>query len=251
MSQTATPPPVGTIPPPPPPPQALMAAPPVPMPSPAPVRYEPDEQRRSPFWQVVRWPFHQALKVIFLAVSWAGRDRRRAVVVGLLLVGLIVGAVALAQRDSTMNSALVGAQPGGTGAPTASGFTITYYTKDLPPLPASVYTMMKSLHDYDAHSFWSTLDPSAQQTLEKNGESEQTFVQAFAKAKSDGVSYPQFYYTGGFASPDGTWNYMVQVIIAQGTHAQVDTWYFVVINGGQIYHFANVSALIASTTQGN
>jgi hypothetical protein len=246
MSQTAMPPPLGTIPPPPPPPQAMMATPPVPPPAP-PRPHEPDEHVPSPFWRAVRWPFHQALKMTFLALAWAGRDRRRAVIVGAIIVGLILGAVALGQRGAAANAPLATAP--GVGNPTASSFSIPYYTKDLPPLPASVYSMMKALHDFDAQSFWNTLDATAQQTLQKNGETEQTFAQAFAKAKSDGITYPQFYYTGGFASPDGTWNYTVQVVIAQGQSAQVDTWYFQVISGGQILHFANISALINSATQ--
>ncbi len=210
-------------------------------------RYEPDAPPRSPLVQALRWPLHQALKAIFLLVAWLARSRKRALLAGMLVAALVGGTILLAQRSAASQPQAVG--PGSIFA-APGAFQVTYNTQGLAPLPATVEDMLRAVHDYDAHAFWQQLDPRTQAALQKQGKSEQTYADAFASAKSQGIVYSQFIYTGGFVYSDGGGNYMVLVAGMQGNQPLApETWYFEVVPGGKIIHFANVDALIKAFQQ--
>jgi hypothetical protein len=207
-------------------------------------RYEPEPPRRpSPFWRAVKWPIRKFFKALYLI----GRSIRRHRIIALiaLVILLAVGAVGgyfvyQTNQRSTSTAVFSTGAPGNAGSSVQAPFTIIV-SSSLPPLSSGVVDWLHAHKTYNAQELWSALSPQLQAALKQQGVTEATVQSQFKQQQSQGISYEQFIYTGGYLAPDGTANYTVQVVISNGRQSQELTWYFEVDANNQILVFQDLT----------
>lgn len=193
-----------------------------------------DRPPSQPWWaRAIKWPIHQLLKGIYLGAVAAKQNRVTALIIVLLLAGLLgSGAIVYgATHPTTPATTQSGRTPTTSPAPGTQGNTsgaplVPYLTAQPSPLPSCVEHWMHGHQTFNGHELWTCMDAQAQQAYTQQGLDENGLSQRMAQYKSAGVVYQQFIYTGGFVLPDGSGNYEVEVIMAQGGASQVLRWVF-------------------------
>jgi hypothetical protein len=187
-------------------PQAVSVA----EPPPAPDLYAPPPPKpQAPFWKAVKWPIRQAIKGIYLLFSAAGRHKVATTVVVAVLLLFTLGGVTIfrALHPDTIDAHIT------TQA-------------NLPPLATGVKQWIDGFHTYNGQEAWNALSLQAQQQAMQQGDSAEGLQSSLDQAKSQGVEFSDFVYTGGFVDSDGSGQYMITAKSVQNGQQGVLTWFF-------------------------
>jgi hypothetical protein len=211
------------------PPQRPQTAPPVPYapqavavaepPSaPHPDLYAPPPPKpQSRFWRAVKWPIRQAIKGIYLLFSAAGRHKVvTAIILGILLLFTTGGVVLYRALHPDTLDAHITAQA------------------NLPPLPAGVKQWIDGFRTYNGQEAWDAMSLAGQQQAMQQGSSAEALKSSLDQAKSQGVEFQQFVYTGGYVAPDGSGQFMITVKAFQNGQQGLLTWFFLTDATGKV-----------------
>ena len=225
------------------PPQRPQTAPPVPYtpqavavaePSsePKPDLYAPPPPKpQSRFWRAVKWPIRQLIKGIYLLFSAAGRHKVvTAIILGTLLLFTTGGVVLYRALHPDTVDAHITTQA------------------NLPPLPAGVKQWIDGFRTYNGQEAWNAMSLAGQQQAMQQGNSAEALQSSLDQAKSQGVEFQEFQYTGGYVTPDGSGQFMVTVKAYQNGQQGLLTWFFLTDATGKIEVVLNTTPQSSSAS---
>jgi hypothetical protein len=209
-------------------PQAVAEAPPEPKPD---LYAPPAPKPQSRFWKAVKWPIRQAIKGIYLLFSAAGRHKIATTLIVAVLLLFTLGGVTIyrALHPDTIDAHIT------TQA-------------NMPPLATGVKQWVEGFHTYNGQEAWNALSPQAQQQAMQQGDSAAGLQSSLDQAKSQGVEFPEFVYTGGFVNTDGTGQFMITAKVAQNGQQGVLTWFFQTDPTGKIDVVQNTTPQNSNST---
>ncbi len=197
--------------------------------------YEPEPpKRQARFWRMVKWPLRQLIKGIYLTGVFAKRYRLIAGIVLAVLVALtasgfvayrVVQQQELAHEQMTLTTSLSVASEPTSGA-----------------LPLSVLHFLHARKTYNGQEEWDSLSSSLHTQIEQQGGNVSSLQQVLDQARSSGIKFDRFVYSGGFTDPNtGISHYTVEAYAEQGTAHAVLTWFFIVGTDGYISGYQNLT----------
>ena len=225
------------------PPQRPQTAPPVPYtplavavaepPSPShPDLYAPPPPKpQSRFWRAVKWPIRQAIKGIYLLFSAAGRHKVvTAIILGTLLLFTTGGVVLYRALHPDTVDAHITTQA------------------NLPPLPAGVKQWIDGFRTYNGQEAWDAYSLAGKQQATQQGNSADGLQSSLDQAKSEGVEFQEFQYTGGYVAPDGSGQFMITVKAFQNGQQGLLTWFFLTDATGKVEVVLNTTPQSSSSS---
>jgi hypothetical protein len=225
------------------PPQRPQTAPPVPYtpqavavaepPSePKPDLYAPPPPKpQSRFWRAVKWPIRQAIKGIYLLFSAAGRHKVvTAIILGTLLLFTTGGVVLYRALHPDTVDAHITTQA------------------NLPPLPEGVKQWIDGFRTYNGQEAWDAYSLAGKQQATQQGNSADGLQSSLDQAKSEGVEFQEFQYTGGYVAPDGSGQFMITVKAFQNGQQGLLTWFFLTDATGKVEVVLNTTPQSSSSS---
>ncbi len=189
--------------------------------------FQPDPPKKQPLiWRIIKWPIRQIFKSIYVIVHGARSHKVITAILLILILGL-VGAGVVGYRY--LNPPSTASTTGQTaGSPTIPDTPFTIVDSSAPPLSTGVIHWLHAYKTYDGQEQWDSLAPSYQQAFSGQGLDAAGMQSTMDQIHSQGITFEQFIYTGGYIAPTGLATYTVQVIINNGTQRSILTWYFYV-----------------------
>jgi hypothetical protein len=115
-----------------------------------------------------------------------------------------------------------------------------------PPLASGVVLWLHARKYFDGPELWSSMSPSMQQQWAANGSTADQVNAQVRQDEAEGISFDQFIYTGGYLSPDGSSQFLVEAIVKQKGKTYLYTWYFVTDQTGKILAWLDLTPKASS-----
>ena len=159
------------------------------------------------------WKIIRRLLALFIRVFiWHPVVSLVLVAVGLGVAGFALGG------PSALTTLMQGQQTSVTGVGTTVGTTapsVAVQSAAAVSPPPSVDEYIRGMMNFDAGLMWDALDPRAVQTMQSQGNSQQTLQQRLDQAKQTGARYDGVTFVGGYTLDNGD-RYMFYVMSRKG-----------------------------------